>query len=149
MNLKSTSLGFTLIEVMITVAIIGILAAVAYPSYAEQVARSRRGDAQAALLETAQWLERQYTVSNAYNKTGAGTTINNAALPSLRAKTAEMYTLSFGGVSAASTPTATDYSLRMVPIGSMANDRCGTFVLTNTSAKTVSGGAGVAACWDR
>lgn len=153
MNSKKRIQAFTLIELMITVAIVAILAAVAYPSYAEHVARGKRSDAQAALLETAQWLERQYTISNAYNKMGDSTSITDAQLPALKASTAAVYTLKFGDKSTAelatASPTATDYSLRMIPKGSMANDRCGTFTLSNTGAKDVSGSAGSASCWDR
>ena len=144
--------GFTLIELMITVAIVAILAAIAYPSYVEQVARSRRADGQSALLETAQWIERQYTISNAYNLKGDGTALDAAALPPLKAKTAEIYTLSFGTTTAATTPTDKIYSLRLVPTGAMTNDKCGTLALTNTGLKSVSGttgGASVATCWDR
>jgi type IV pilus assembly protein PilE len=148
----SRNQGFTLIELMITVVIVAILGAIAYPSYVEQVARSRRADAQAALLETAQWVERQYTMSNAYDKKGDGSALNDAALPPLKAKTGDMYTLSFGTTTAAAAPTATGFSLRMVPKGAMSSDKCGTFALTNTGAKSISGtsgGASVATCWDR
>jgi type IV pilus assembly protein PilE len=151
-NRKNSAEGFTLIELMITVAIVAILAAIAYPSYKEQVARGRRGDAQAALLETAQWIERQYTISNAYDKIGVGaasTAMNDAALPALKSRTADVYAVSFGTTTAASAPWAAGFTLRMVPSGSMANDRCGTFVLENTGKKYVSGAAGVPACWDR
>jgi type IV pilus assembly protein PilE len=153
MNSKHFGKGFTLIELMITVAIVAILAAIAYPSYTEQVARSRRGDGQAALLETAQWIERQYTVSNAYNlKADRTTAMANAELPPLKAKTAESYTLSLGSAAAASAPTATKFWLRVVPTGSMTNDKCGNLALDSTGAKTISGttgGASVATCWDR
>jgi type IV pilus assembly protein PilE len=153
MNTRHLGKGFTLIELMITVAIVAILAAIAYPSYVEQVARSRRADGQTALLEAAQWIERQYTFSNAYNLLADGTTaMTTSALPALKPKTAEIYTLSFGTTTAAATPTAAGYSLRIVPTGGMANDKCGTMTLTNTGAKGVSGttgGASVATCWDR
>lgn len=144
MNFQHADRGFTLIELMVTVAIVAVIAAVALPAYTEQLARTRRGDAQAALLSTAQWLERQYTLNSAYNTNGDGTTRSSSDLPALPAGTAAKYTLSFSG-----TPTASDFTLQMVPTGSMVNDRCGTFTLTNTGAKAVTGAAGSAACWDR
>lgn len=58
--------GFTLIEVIVVVAILGIIVAIAYPNYLRQVAQSRRADAQTTLLETAQRLERCYTETNSY-----------------------------------------------------------------------------------
>ena len=80
MSFKHADRGFTLIELMVTVAIVAVIAAVALPAYTEQVARTRRGDAQAALLSTAQWLERQYTLNSAYNKNGDGTTRASALI---------------------------------------------------------------------
>jgi type IV pilus assembly protein PilE len=53
-------------EVMMVVAILGIIAALAYPNYLRQVAQSRRADAQTTLLETAQDLERCFTETNRY-----------------------------------------------------------------------------------
>ena len=64
--------GFTLIEVMIVVAIIGILAAVAYPSYQDHVRKSRRAEAQSALMGLAAAMERHFTATNSYTGAGAG-----------------------------------------------------------------------------
>lgn len=153
MKTQNVSQGFTLIELMITVAIVAVLAAIAYPSYAEYVARGKRSSAQAALLETSQWLERQYTLSNAYNRRGDGAAIDDATLPPLKDKIGDAYTLKFGdkdtAANATATPTSSDYSLRMIPKGAMANDRCGTFTLSSTGVKDVSGSAGKGSCWDR
>ena len=60
--------GFTLIELMITVVIISIIAAIAYPSYIDSVRKARRADAQAHMLELASFMERFYTENNRYNK---------------------------------------------------------------------------------
>ena len=59
--------GFSLIELVIAVAIVGILAAIAYPTYQEQVRKGKRTDATSSLLELAQRLERCYTQNNAYD----------------------------------------------------------------------------------
>ena len=61
------SRGFTLIELLITVAIIGILAAIAFPMYSDYVTRSRRADGQAKLMQVAQDLERCYTQYSTYD----------------------------------------------------------------------------------
>jgi type IV pilus assembly protein PilE len=63
---KGHQRGFTLIELMIAVMVIGILAAIAYPSYQDQVRKSRRGQAKADLVELGQQLERYHTVQNKY-----------------------------------------------------------------------------------
>jgi type IV pilus assembly protein PilE len=138
MYLRRPASGFTLIELMVVVAIIGILAAIAYPSYTEQVARGRRSDAKASLLETAQWLERRYTMNNTYT---------GATLPALRGSTANYYALSMA--SGASAPTATTYWLQMTPTGSMTNDRCGGFYVNQAGQKGRTGTANIVDCWDK
>ena len=65
--------GFTLIELMITVAIVGILASIAYPSYIESVRKGRRAEARAALTELMQQQERFMTQNNTYRAFASGT----------------------------------------------------------------------------
>jgi type IV pilus assembly protein PilE len=68
------SKGFTLIEVMIVVAVIGILAAIAYPGYTEHVRKTQRAEAAAALLDTAQLVERAFSQNGSYSDPGGKTT---------------------------------------------------------------------------
>lgn len=144
---RKSSAGFTLIEVMIVVAIIGILAAVAYPSYQEHVRKAKRADAQAALMELSQFMERHYTSNGRYLKT-------NGDAPDLPFDAApkdggsKSYDLAF----AENSPTANSYVLEAIPTGSMANDNCGTLTLSNTGAKGLKdqkAGTTTADCWRR
>jgi type IV pilus assembly protein PilE len=146
--------GFTLIELMIVTVIIAVLAAIAYPSYTEHVARSRRANAKAALMEVGQWMEREFTVSGRYDQLADATPITDAMLtpariPSLSALNG-FYTLSFdGGI------TRSTYRVQAVPVsgGTMASDRCGTFV-TNQAGQKLLGDSSPSEdllrdCWNR
>lgn len=140
--------GFTLIELMIVVAIIAILAAIAYPSYREYIRRSDRADAKAALLENAQFLERNFTVSNSYIRDSAGNTIDTSDLPrqtSPRNGGAKyMITLD------SDESSATTFTLVATPTGAATGDACGSFTLTNTGEKGVTGGTlSAETCWNR
>ena len=64
--MKHTQPGFTLIELMITVAIVGILASIAYPSYQDSVMKSRRADVKGVLLGLTNAMERRFTETNSY-----------------------------------------------------------------------------------
>ena len=77
--MKHRQRGMSLIELMIVVVIVGILAAIAIPSYRAYVIRANRADAKVALLSTAQNLERCYTNSTPYAYNSANC---NAAVPS-------------------------------------------------------------------
>lgn len=69
--------GFTLVELLIAVAIVAILAAIAYPSYRNQIERSRRADAQTVLMQAAQFMERIYTENGCYNPDDSCSAANN------------------------------------------------------------------------
>lgn len=137
------SSGFTLIEVMIVVAIVGILAAIAYPSYQEHVRKAKRADAQTALMELSQFMERHYTSHGRYLKAnGDAPDLPFDAAPKDGSKS---YDLAF----AENSPTASSYVLEATPTASMANDSCGTLTLSNTGAKGQDAGASLAECWRR
>jgi type IV pilus assembly protein PilE len=68
---NNRQIGFTLLELMIVVAIIGIISAIAYPSYTEQVRKTKRADLTGDLLECSGILERRFTVNRTYGPTAA------------------------------------------------------------------------------
>lgn len=139
---RRRTLGFTLIEVMIVVAILGILAAIALPSYSQYVSRSRRVDARAALLENASILERQYIVANKYN-TNATPPI--AESPRGAPAASRFYNISFSAIAADS------YTLVAAPANGQGADGCQSFTLTNTGVRglTNSPTLSVDECWNR
>jgi type IV pilus assembly protein PilE len=126
----SSQSGVTLIELLITVAILGILTAVAYPSYQTYVARANRAEAQGILMENAQLLERNYTTANRYdtlNSDGTG------GAPAIIAQSPKTGTAKYN--IAAAYATSQSFTLTATPTGSMTGDSCGNLTYTNTGFK--------------
>lgn len=131
--------GFTLIEMMIVVVVIGILSAIVYPNYTEYVRRGHRAEARAGLLQAAQWLERAATATGTYPLA--------AAFPAnLKKVPNDRYDLSI-----TSTDGAT-YTLTATPKGAQTGDKCGNYTLTHAGlrgAKDVTTGDIVTECWGK
>ncbi|HJT97123.1 MAG TPA: type IV pilin protein [Rhodanobacteraceae bacterium] len=125
--------GFTLIELMIVVVIVAILAAIAYPSYQEQIRKTRRGQAKADLMEITQALERKFTVDRDYSAPAFTWPFTKS--PRDAADGSQYYDLSFEGAAGATT-----YTIKAVPANAQAGDRCGTLQIDNLGQKQHSAG---------
>ena len=128
--------GFTLIELMIVLAVLAVIVAIGYPSYQEHVKKSRRAEGMGQLLELADRMERAYSDRGTYP-----TVISEVYVATTDRG---FYTLSIVTANNVSfTVSATPTSL-----GDQNEDKCHTFTLTSLGEKSVSGGShGVDKCW--
>jgi len=133
--------GFTLIEIMVVVVILGVLLAIAVPSYRQHIAKSRRADAKATLLDLAARQERFFSTNNAY--TTLATNLGYTSFPLKIPSTSQLnYNVSILAAN------ATSYTAQAVPTGNQASDACGTFTINQLGVQGVSGGTlNASQCW--
>src|SRR5690606_33291384 len=127
--------GFFLIELMVVVAIIGIIAAIAYPAYNDFLVKGRRSAAATCLQQNAQFMERYYTTNMSY----ADAQDPELCDPDLNG----FYAISFSGA-----VTDRAYIIQAVPTSRQPDGLCGTLTINQQGVRTEAGSAASAAeCW--
>ena len=136
--ITNRSKGFTLIEIMITIAIIGVITAVAWPSYERYQEKGRRADGISALLQNSANLEKCFINHGAYNHARC-----NVSVPSPSSSTENYYTIAI--VRAADT-----YTITATPKNAQAGDaECATLTVDQLGEKKSTGSATEKRCWSR
>jgi len=137
--MNSSSRGFSLMELMIAVAIVGILSSIAIPSYDQYVKKTRRGDAQGALMGLASAMERYYVDNRTFVGADPGTIFSDKA----PVDGSETYY-----VLAVESATRRDFTVSATPKNAQAKDKCGTMTLSRSGVKkVVSAKLSAADCW--
>ena len=143
---NSRSQGFSLIELLIAVAIIGILAAIAIPMYSDYVTRSRRTDGQATMMQVAQELERCYTQFSSYDSVDSSGVYYCKVTPLLASgKDSGKNFYKIKG-----TIGSTKFTLTATPQNAQADDTdCATLILTHLGEQSATNATGddEDSCW--
>jgi type IV pilus assembly protein PilE len=147
--------GFTLVELMVTILIASILLGISIPSYINHIRKARRTDARTALLDLASREERYYSLNNVYTASAKNLGYSTTDTPLSQIVGNGYYTLSVdpATVVAATTTTAATFLAKATATGSQTKDvQCGTFTIDQSGTQTaqVQGGTTdtTATCWN-
>lgn len=135
--------GFTLVEILVALAIVAILAALALPSYRDSTLRAGRADGKAALMQVASDQERFYSANFTYSTNAVPLAATPAATLTSRDGN---YVISVAACAGGT--IANCFVASAAPQGAQANDTCGTLTINQLGVRTASGGS-VEDCWER
>ncbi len=135
-GLYRTQAGFTLLEIMIVVVIVGVLASIAFGAYQHYVIKTRRGTAAVCLQERAQFMERFYTTHMTYEGAAAPAQCGGGL--------DDFYVISFDG-----DPEQSEFTLLATPQGvqEAKDTKCGVLSLDQKGVRGISGDGTAADCW--
>ena len=160
-RLASRESGMTLIELMVVVVIVGILAAIAVPSYQNYMIKGKRADAKAVLSEAANWLERAHVANGCYNyanmtdcqaQSGTATVLPFTASPKSGAanyKVSIAYASSGQQYTLSATPCGNDGASCPAGSASLTDGDCNVLTVNNQGQQGESGSKDVAFCWQK
>ncbi|WP_139557734.1 type IV pilin protein [Methylotetracoccus oryzae] len=137
MNARKSE-GYTLIELMIAVAVVGILAGIALPSYQSAVMKTRRSDGQAALMKALAQQEQYFLDNKTYTSSMTNLGYSTDPAPSGEG---------FYKIKVASGSTALTFTLEAAPQGAQATDRCATLTINQLGVKGKTGAEDIKQCW--
>lgn len=140
---RHNATGFTLVEILITVAIVGLLAAIALPAYQESQLRAGRADGKNALMQVASDQERLYSNSFTYSTNAVPLAATPAATLTSRDGKYVVTVAACSGSTIANCFIAT-----ATPQGGQAEDSCGNLTINSQGTRAATGGT-VAECWER
>ena len=138
----SSARGFTLIELMIVVAVVAIISAIALPSYRSQILKAKRTDAKTALLDLATREERYFSTRNTYTSVPAD--LGYSGPFSVPVPSANEFNY---GISVTASTTSS-FTATAVPNGNQVNDTCGTYSINDQGVQANTNGTTASAqCW--